>query len=76
MVFDDQNFLFAGHIAPNASVNKALTQEHNLARSILSEDYKPDNLRENIGKQYLTRSDSFSHSDSSPVEIVDTTGRL
>jgi len=56
-----------------------LTQEHNSARSILSEDYKPDNLRENIGKQYLTRSDSFSHCDShcdsSPVEPVDTTGR-
>jgi hypothetical protein len=51
-------------------------QEHNLARSILSEDYKPDNLRETIGKQYLTSRDSFSHFDSSPVELVDTTGKL
>jgi hypothetical protein len=56
-------------------VNTA-TQEHILAGSILSEDYKPGKLRENIGEQYLTRRDLFSHSDSSPVEIVDTTGRL
>jgi len=48
----------------------------NLARSILSEHYKPDDLCENIGKQYLTRSDSFSHFDSSLVKLVDTTGRL
>ena len=71
--FDDQNFLFADYIAPNARVDTA-TQEHTLAGSILSEDYKPDKLRKNIGEQYLTRRDSFSHSESFPVEIVGTTG--
>jgi hypothetical protein len=73
MVFDNQYFLFAGHIAPNARVDTA-TQEHTLAGSVLSEDYKPDKLRKNIGEQYLTRRDSFSHSESFPVEIADTTG--
>jgi hypothetical protein len=52
--------------------NRSIT----LAWSILSEDYEPENLCENIGNQYLARRDSFSHSDSPPVAAhIDTTGR-